>query len=389
MLNFIRKSLVIEIHNFVDHFSTLPCKRINEFTSSAYVQARKKIKAEVFEALTSVLVQEFYTDNELGVKKWKGFKLLGIDGSTVNLPWTDAVAEKYGYAKNQTGNTNVQARVSVLYDVLNRIAIDGSLNARSTSERNLALVHLEQCTSSDLVIFDRGYYSFDFLEGLEQINVVFRLKSDLKAVKQFIESGKRSKLVEMSDSNYISKKGKTPPARKPIKVRLVRVELPNGEIEVLATSLICAQKYPSSIFKDLYFQRWKVETYYDELKNKLKVECFTGYSDKALQQDFHAALFISNIQSIIVNEMEDELTQETQKRKLSYKVNTNLSYGFLKNKIITLLFSENEIGTTIEELKRLFKKYPIPIRPNRSFKRNKQRRTTKRLQVTKNQRDTI
>ena len=44
------------------------------------------------------------------------------------------------------------------------------------------------------------------------------------------------------------------------------------------TSLLDSEKYPTKIFKELYFMRWGVEPFYDELKNKLKVGCFTGYS---------------------------------------------------------------------------------------------------------------
>ena len=80
---------------------------------------------------------------------------------------------------------------------------------------------------------------------------------------------------------------------------------------------------------------------------------------------------------------------ETKSRKYSYKVNNNLSYGFLKNKIITLLFNQNDIGIVIDELKILFKNNLVPIRPNRNCPRNKYRRRLSKHQVAKNQRDAI
>lgn len=33
-----------------------------------------------------------------------------------------------------------------------------------------------------------------------------------------------------------------------------------------------SKKYPAKLFKELYFLRWGTEIFYDELKNKLKVE---------------------------------------------------------------------------------------------------------------------
>ena len=159
----------------------------------------------------------------------------------------------------------------------------------------------------------------------------------------------------------------------------------------------------------MYFKRWGVETFYDELKNKinnflkptilgrasrnsfrLKVEYFSGYSNQSILQDFNAAIFISNVQTLIVNDLEDEIKELTKNRKLTYKINTNLSYGFLKNKIITLFFSNTDMEDIVEQLKILFKSELIPIRPNRSNKRNVQKyNRRKKPKVTKNQKDSI
>src|SRR5690625_675139 len=65
MLNFLKKSLALEIENFIGLFSPNPDSK---FTKSAFVQARKKIKPEVFDRLSQVLLNEFYTDNEPAIK---------------------------------------------------------------------------------------------------------------------------------------------------------------------------------------------------------------------------------------------------------------------------------------------------------------------------------
>lgn len=223
---------------------------------------------------------------------------------------------------------------------------------------------------------------------MQDVDFVIRLKADLLVFKEFVASNKKSQLVEIQSPRYVHKK-KGEQKDEPIKVRLVRVELPTGEVEVLATSLYHVKTYPSKVFKALYFKRWKVETFYDELKNKLKVELFTGYSDKVIQQDFYIALFVSNIQSIIVRDVKEEIEQANLTKKWDYKVNTNLSYGFLKNEIVSLFFSKSDIDDIVEELKTLYKNNLVPIRPNRFNQRNKLRRTIKKLQVAKNQRDAI
>lgn len=395
MLNLIKKSLTIEIDGFTNYLKEHSKKSItiSGFTSSAYVQSRKKIKAEVFIKLSALLVDEFYADNDLSIALWKGFRLLAVDGSTMNLPATKELETIYGYAKNHTGNTSVQGRVSVLYDVLNQLVIDSVLAPRSCSERDLALNHMRKTRKGDLIIYDRGYYSYDFIKVhvKENLDFLFRAKADLNVVKSFIASKKNTQTVEINVGRKLSKREIKTTDTTPVRIRLVRVELPDGEIEVLATSLLNVKKYPSRQFKELYFKRWKVETYYDELKNKLKAEHFTGYSNRAIQQDFHTAILISNIQSLIVNDLKEEIRIETKIRKWEYKVNTNLSYGFLKNRILSVFFSnqETELEQVMEEIKELFKKNLVPIRPNRSNHRNKTKRITKKHKVTKNQRDAI
>ncbi|MCW3787485.1 hypothetical protein [Plebeiibacterium sediminum] len=136
--------------------------------------------------------------------------------------------------------------------------------------------------------------------------------------------------------------------------------------------------------------RWSVDFFYDELKNKIKAEHFSGYSQNSILQDFYAALSISNVQSLIVGDINDELASESKDNEYQSKVNTNLSYGFLKNRIIALFFSDKDMSIITEELRTLFKKHTIPIRPNRKYEGDvsKYRKRTK-PKVLKNKKDAM
>lgn len=99
MLNFLTKSLSLEIENFTNFFKT---GNIAKFTKSAFVQARKKVRPEVFDRLSQLLLMEFYTHNDPAIKLWKGFRLLAVDGSRITLPITEELKVIYGESKNQT-----------------------------------------------------------------------------------------------------------------------------------------------------------------------------------------------------------------------------------------------------------------------------------------------
>ncbi len=394
MINFLTKSLSAEIENFIHFISqNIKEKAIVCFTKSAFVQCRKKIKPEAFKYLSDSLIEEFYTDNDDSIKLWNGFRVLAVDGSRLSLPDTQELEKIYGRTKNQSETGVVQARISVLYDVLNKFAIDGSLSPLSTGEGVLALNHLPFSQKGDLIIYDRGYPSFNLIyEHFEKgIDFLIRVKADFSNItREFYKSGLYSDIVQikpgknakLSDKSYSKETSKA--------VRLVKVELPSEEVEILITSLLDSAKYPDSIFKDIYFLRWGVETFYDELKNKIKAENFSGYSQHSILQDFYAALFVSNVQSLIVGEINDELAEESLENRYQYKVNSNLLYGFLKDRIITLFFSNKEMETIVSELKELFKKHTIPIRPNRKYKRNIDKyRKRDKPKVLKNIKDAI
>ena len=318
-----------------------------------------------------------------------------MDGSRLTLPFTKELEEIYGQTKNQTNTYIVQTKACVLYDLLNEICINGVLSSIDTDERTQAKQLLEHCQANDLIIYDRGYPSFELIYEHYQKNLHFLMRMPLdfsQVVKDFVASGKTSQIVEIKPGQKKSFENKPYTKSSTLKIRLLRITLNGGGIEVLATSLLDSKHYGNEVFKELYFKRWKIETYYDELKNKLKIEEFSGYSNQSILQDFYSTLFVSNIQTLIENEINEEIEKESETKniKYQYKINTTLSYGFMKDRILELFFTKNDMNDIINELKELFKKHLIPIRPNRKFERKigKYRTRTKPI-VTKNQKNSL
>ena len=78
-----------------------------------------------------------------------------------------------------------------------------------------------------------------------------------------------------------------------VKVRLVRVVLPSGRIEVLATSLLDSAAHPSESFAALYKSRWKIEEAFKTLKHRLHLEGFTGELPHVIEQLQASALEVA------------------------------------------------------------------------------------------------
>jgi hypothetical protein len=393
-MNRITKTLSIEIDNFIQVLSQNKISSTCDlFTKSAFVQYRKKIKAEVFKQLSDNLVNEFYTDNEENIQLWRGFRLLSVDGSRLTLPNTKELQNVFGIARNQTDSTVTQGRISVLYDVLNNFVIDSILSPLSQTEKELALGHLNYSKKGDLILYDRGYPSFEMMYEHRKLNIdfLFRVQSNFNnQVKSFISSKMQTQIVKIYPGKNTKLTDKEYSKNDFILVRLNKVILPDGAVEVLISSLLDLVKYPNNLFKDLYFRRWKVELYYDELKNKLQVGNFSGYSKQTILQDFYSSIFVSNIQTLLVSQINEELKSGQKKTKYQYKVNANVSYGILKNRILELFFSDKPMEEITYVIKEILKQHTIPIRLNRQYVRDngKYRKRTK-PRVTKNQKDAI
>ena len=371
MVNLVKQTIQKELTRFIKMFGD----RSSNITKSAFSQSRMKLKPEAFIELNDCLIREFYTDNI--IKKWNGFRLCAIDGSKLILPThSKELMDKFGTLSN--GMIVPQAQISSCYDVLNEIILDTQLETIQINEMNQAIRHLEKLSKRDLVIFDRGYAAtwFYYMLKIKELDFVNRVpKGFRKDAEDFRLSDETDNLIEVNippqKSRYgLQRHGFAKQELQPFKLRLVKVILDTGEVEVLATTLIDKEKYPIEIFKDLYFKRWGIETNYDHLKSNIHVEEFSGLSEIAIRQDFFANVLINNLQSVIALESKEEMDKEINDREYEYKINRNLSLGYMKDRIIEILTSDNP--KYYEELKELFKMNPNPIRKGRKNPRKHQ-----------------
>jgi hypothetical protein len=121
---------------------------------------------------------------------------------------------------------------------------------------------------------------------------------------------------------------------KPVTVRFVSVVLDTGEIEVLMTSLLDNEHFPAKSFKELYWKRWGIETFYGILKGRLDIENFTGKSAESVLQDFHASVLLTGIETVFAADANNELQQ--RETKLDYQVNKAVSFNALKSRAFEL-----------------------------------------------------
>ena len=329
-------------------------------TSAALSKARKNLGHTAFIALNQSIVDLFYAESH---KRFHGLRICAVDGSKVLLPHNEEMRAAFGSTTihNQRSDdlgSYTFSLASVLYDVLNSITLDATLNHGDSYEVDVAAQHLSRVQKDDLVLFDRGYCSFRIMHVMAQSKGDFLVRcsrASFKEAKRLFADAEIHDLTTtlVSNQKYRNHYGSD---TSPLAVRFVKVTLATGEVEVLATSLLDVEKYPTELFRELYWMRWGVEGLYGILKTRLELENFSGKSVESIRQEFHAAIFLTTLESVLTHDDNIELGK---KGTLNVqKINTAQAFRSIKEKVFELLVSDMSTDVILNELTEVFLKRP-------------------------------
>ena len=351
-LNFAKKSLQLEIDNYVELTDPSIEKPI---TKQAFSKARQNISPDAFKCL--FLMSSETAMESRGIKRFKGYRIFAVDGTELQIPKTEETVKRF---TQDRGSTSPRARASTLCDVLSGYIIHANIEDTTVDERTLAMEHLEYFKpyhkTKDIIIFDRGYPSKDLIRYLVENNMRFVIRMQKSFNKDIDNTDKPDFHVEIGDCE----------------VRIIKLSLDNGEVEVLATNLSKSSfKHPE--FKELYRLRWGIETKYNTLKNKLEMETFSGKTVVSILQDFYATLYLSNLVSAIKSETDEIISDSSKDKNLKYeyKTNENILIGKLKNKLILIILNDSaaERKLLLDKLVAQISSYKVPVVPGRYFER--------------------
>ena len=340
------------------------------YSKQAFSKGRQRIKPEAFQELFLSVADQFYQKAKL--TDWNGYHLFGIDGIRLNLPCTNELAELYGTQTSQ-GAPQVQALVSCVYDLLNGMIVDTRFAHCKSSERDAAKdmitsFRLEN-VQNPVFIMDRGYPSAELIDAITNAGYKFIMRCST----EFLCS---MELPEQ-DNIFAYQFAKL---KSPLKLRVVKVQLSSGDTEYLATNIFDSQ-ISADDFKWAYQKRWGIETKYNDVKNKLEIENFTGYSSIAILQDFYATMFLANLAGVLEYDLHEEIEVAhcSPENRYTYKMNIAATISELKRTVVEMLTT-----SSMPKRERLYihmaarlAKAVVPVRPNRSTKRVKKHKSMK------------
>ncbi len=357
-------------------------------SKTAFVAARLKILIPFFIDLFLFTVSLFYSDKKI-IKTWKTFRLLAVDGSAVIVP--DTAENRYFIGVHENQHKGIAAcKILAVHDVLNRVFVNVFFHPRAISEIATLHYNFNKLPNDAILIYDRHYCDSLLMHRhlkAKKLCVIRMKGKGIKVVEKFLALNTDSALMELQigERAYYSARDKyglknNHPKFHKFKMRFVKVILPNGEIEILATNLFDNQKFPTREFKKLYGKRWGVETAFDEIKNQLKLPVFSGYKSQIVLQDLWPVFIFYNIRAMFLAQAEHDLDKE----KKDHQINRNTAVTIIRNSWTSLLLKPLQ-NKFLEHLFQLLKRYHFRtrIRPP-TIRKRKLMRANERFMTEKN-----
>ena len=337
-------------------------------TRAAFSKDRKHLSEQLFVYLNGQAIETFCAGSS--TPRWQGFRLRAVDGTTFRLPPGKALERAFG--AQESGPT--LARVSVLYDIGHDLVVDARVAAMCVGEHELAIEHLAVTQPGDLLLYDRGYPAFWFfaLHLAAGIDFCMRLpRSSFAAAAAFWDSDEPETVVTLVPSPEQRRACRDQGvSAEPIRVRLVRVRLSGGETEVLATSVLDAERIPARLFAQLYHKRWGVEEHYKRQKRWAEIENLSGRSLLAIRQDIHAKVLAMNLAAMVRKVAQLLADRRFAHRARYYQVRASSTLSAMKNSLVRLLFADPEERRDLLELiTRSLSSAVEAVRPDRSVPR--------------------
>lgn len=402
-------SSICELSKFfgIDQFDKPP-------HNSTFCMARQKLLPSAFAALF-----RHFTDSFQGLHTFKGYRLIGVDGSTINIPLN--LKEEETLHQNQKDQKCFsQCYFNGAYDLLNAIYVDAIISTLSKTDERSALLEMAERKTSYPTIFvgDRGYGGWKVFARLKELNHKFVIREkdtdsqgifrcldlsdepEFDIIKTIILTNKQTKetlskpelyrpVMSNQDFPYLDKDHHY----YALELRYVRKKVAPGKYICIITNLLDQKEFTADDLQYAYYLRWGQEGSYRIFKYTIGVLQFHARKYINVQQELYAKMVLFNACQLIAGcvdmhegssnsrvltkqeYLQANHTQEEQEessnlhsayqnssKAIRYKPNISAAVTNIKEYL-------NGKGTGDRVIQRI-KRYLVPIRPGRSYCRN-------------------
>ena len=362
------KSLNNELLEYFHYDENIP-------TASAFVQQRGKILPSTFE----FIFHEF-TDGFQNLKTFQGFRLLAVDGSSLNIACNPEDADTF-FPGSQNSKGFNQLHLNAMFDICNKIHVDAIVNpGRKAGEPGALAEMVDRSTMEGdvMLLADRGFESYNVFAHLEEKGWGYAVRAkdvgsngilgslklppedEFDTTLRLTMTRKKTNAVKENPDVYRILKKDTPfdflegNDFYTISFRVVRFRLSDDSYECIITSLD-PFRFPPKKIKELYFMRWGIETSFRELKYTIGLSCFHAKKTDSITQEIFARLTMYNFCELITADV--VVTRKNTKHV--YQVNFTAAIWICRN------FFRYQGDGNPPAVETLISRYILPVRPGR------------------------
>ena len=233
---------------------------------SSISRARTRLGVAPFEVLREARVRPVGERGTRGVW-YRGWRLMGFDGSTLQVPDEAGNREAFGLPGEKRGRSAFpQVRLTTLMELGTRACVAWTYGPIRESEVVQAERLLDRFVPGMLVVADRNYAGYPLWERARATgaDLLWRIQGRIRLpVLQRLADGSFLSELRASGRDRRRSHGVCP-------VRVIAYR-PSEDSEVyrLVTTELDPACAPAAELAALYHERWEIETGYDEIKNHL------------------------------------------------------------------------------------------------------------------------
>lgn len=370
-------------NELLDFFDSSPFTPFQSAASQRRSQLKPKAMEDTFAAFNRN-IEAFFPKSSVK------YRFFAVDGSTLtfkSFPQFDK--EGMYYSKDKSGKGYYSMHINALYDLQRKIYTDCIIQPIHGTGEQRAFCDMVDRAKLDhdkryVFIGDRGYASLNNAAHVMEKGQYFLFRAKDIESQGLLQSlnlpqeGSFDKVVSLAvvrttkdipfsaeQKKYITKnvafdylENKAPFAYE-MRFRVVRYKLDDNSYECVMTNLP-ADEFPLSCFKALYFDRWKIEVSFRDLKYTNGLTKVHAYKPENVKQEVWGTLIYYNFTSILINHI------GTPKKGTKHEHRRN--FGTAAHEVRKFL--RTPFGTANDTLMTSISRFTFPYRKDRKYGRD-------------------
>lgn len=297
--------------------------------TGSYTKARQKLPESMLEGVGGALVISL--NRALGYENlWRGHVIKAVDGSSTQLPETEANLKDYPQHSNQKPGCGYPTmQLAALLNLCHGGWEQVITSRQDEHDLNLMGLILPHIAAGNVLLADRAYCSWELIVRLwqQEAFIIARHHQTRK-----LDFRKATKLGPNERLAVWEKPQKQPRGSKlsaeqwaqmpqSLTVRIVRARSTNREGKkqtiYLVTTLLDARKYPAEEIAQLYCHRWEIELRFRDLKTTMGMEKLRTKTPAMARKEVLMYLIAYNAIRLLM--LRAAQMEGTNHRRISYK----------------------------------------------------------------------